>query len=93
RSIHDQSLDTLTVAEAGTKGLIVTYPDELVSTAVLKMLKNDIGRLIVVDPHDQKRLVGYLGRPNIINARLQRHEEEHLREPGWLNNLPLLWRR
>ena len=93
RSINDPSLDTLTVAEAGTKNLIVTYPDELVSTAVLKMLKNDIGRLIVVDPHDQKRMVGYLGRPNIISARLQRHEEEHLREPGWLNNFPLLRRQ
>ncbi len=93
RSIHDPSLDTLMVAEAGTKNLIVTYPDELVSTAVLKMLKNDIGRLIVVDPHDQKRMVGYLGRPNIIKARLQRHEEEHLREPGWLNNFPLLRRQ
>jgi chloride channel protein, CIC family len=48
-----------------------------------KMLRNNIGRLPVVDRKDTKQVLGYLGRPGIMAARLKRLEEEHLREPGW----------
>jgi chloride channel protein, CIC family len=47
------------------------------------MLRYNIGRLPVVDRKDERRVVGYLGRPGIMAARLRRLDEEHLREQGW----------
>jgi chloride channel protein, CIC family len=46
------------------------------------MLRNDIGRLPVVSREDLKHLVGYLGRANLMTARLRQLDEEHLRERG-----------
>jgi chloride channel protein, CIC family len=71
-----------TVLDAGSAGLIVTYPDEVLQQAVVKMLRADIGRLPVVDRRDQRRLVGYLGRAGVMAARVRQHEEEHVREQG-----------
>lgn len=73
-----------TVLDAGSADLIVTYEDELLQDAVTKMLRNDIGRLPVVSRQDPHRLVSYLGRRSVMAARLRRHEEEHVREPGFL---------
>ena len=73
-----------TVLAAGSRELIVTYPDEVLHDAVNKMLRNDIGRLPVVSREDRHRLVGYLGRANLMTARLRQLDEEHLRERGAL---------
>ncbi len=93
RALEDEKLESLSVLEAGSKNLIVTYPDELLYEAVTKMLKNDIGRLVVVDRDQPEKLVGYLGRPAVIRARMRRHEEEHVREGGWLRKRFAPWRR
>ncbi len=82
--IANNAADKMTVLEAGNSNLVVTYPDELMHDAVLKMLNNNIGRLPVVDRSDPRRLVGYLGRPAIMEARLRRLHDESVREPGWL---------
>lgn len=74
----------MTLLQAGSDHLVVTYPEELLSEASAKMLRNGIGRLPVVDRNDPKRIVGYLGRDGIMAARLRRLEEEHVREPGWI---------
>ena len=71
-----------TVLDAGSNNLIVTYPDEVLQEAVVKMLRADIGRLPVVERKDQRRLVGYLGRAGVMAARVRQHEEEHVREQG-----------
>ncbi len=73
-----------TVLEVGNDSPIVTFPDELLNDAMLKMLRSNVGRLPVVDRREPTRLIGYLGRSAILQARLQREEEEHLREPGWI---------
>ncbi|MBI1793283.1 MAG: chloride channel protein [Chloroflexi bacterium] len=78
-----------TVLEAGNDEPIVTYPDELIHDAVSKMLRNDIGRLPVVDRHAPHELVGYLGRAAVMEARLYRLHEEHVLEPGWLKQMSL----
>ncbi len=70
------------VLDAGTRSLIVAFPDELLRDAVARMLGSDIGRLLIVDRHDRRRLVGYLGRAGIMRARVRLHEEETLRERG-----------
>ncbi|HEY8490301.1 MAG TPA: chloride channel protein [Dehalococcoidia bacterium] len=73
-----------TVLEAGSDSLIVGYPDEPLQDAVLRMLRNDIGRLPIVSREEPRRLVGYLGRSGVMAARLQRLRDEHVLEPGWL---------
>ncbi len=72
------------VLEAGSRNLIVAYPDELVSEAAARMLRNDLGRLPVVSRADPKRVIGYIGRSSLLSARLRRLEEEHVRESGWI---------
>ncbi len=58
-------------------------PDELVSEAAAKMLRQDVGRLPVVDRRDERKAVGYLGRAAILAARARRLHDEHVREEGW----------
>ena len=72
-----------TVEDAGSTKLVVTYPDELVSDAVTKMLHQDVGRLPVVERSDERKVVGYLGRAAILAARTRRLRDEHVREQGW----------
>jgi hypothetical protein len=47
------------------------------------MLRYNVGRLPVVERADDRRVIGYLGRPGIMAARLRRIDEEYVREPGW----------
>ena len=84
RALEQNPAGDSPVLEAGTRVLIVAHPDETLHDAMAKMLTNDIGRLPVIsrDSHD---LVGYLGRAEIMAARQRRHDEEHVREPGWFS--------
>jgi chloride channel protein, CIC family len=86
RALEKDPGGTTTVLEAGTTNVVVTYPDELLHDAAEKMLRNNIGRLPVVDRKDPLHVVGYLGRPGIMAARLRRLEEEQVREPGWIRS-------
>ena len=69
-----------TVLNAGSRDLIVTYPDDILYDAATKMLRNNIGRLPVVSRENPRRIVGYLGRRNLMAGRLRQLDEEHLRE-------------
>ncbi|MDP9119908.1 MAG: chloride channel protein [Acidobacteriota bacterium] len=82
RAMEGESGREATVLDAGTRDLVVAYPDELLRDAVARMLARDIGRLPIVDRHDRRRLVGYLGRAGIMRARVRLYEEENLRERG-----------
>jgi CIC family chloride channel protein len=84
RALDKDESGALTVLDAGTRDVVVTYPDEMLHDASAKMLRNNIGRLPVVDRKDPRTVVGYLGRPGIMAARLRRLDEEHVREPGWI---------
>jgi CIC family chloride channel protein len=86
RALEKDSTQSMTVLEAGTRNVVVTYPDESLHNASAKMLRNNVGRLPVVDRSDPYRVVGYLGRQGIMAARLHRLEEEHVREPGWIKS-------
>lgn len=68
------------VLELGTRQPIVTYPDELVYQAASKLLMNQIGRLPVVSRSDPQRLIGYLGRAEVMAARMRQFTEEQSRE-------------
>jgi H+/Cl- antiporter ClcA len=84
RALDADSTGASTVLDAGTRDVVVTYPDEMLHDASAKMLRNNIGRLPVVDRKDPRKVLGYLGRPGIMAARLRRLDEEHVREPGWI---------
>jgi chloride channel protein, CIC family len=84
RALDQDPTGGIKALEASSRNLIVTFPDELIYEASEKMLHNDIGRLPVVDRSDPHKLVGYLGRQGVMSARLRRFDEEHVREPGWV---------
>ena len=83
RAMGRDDSDVRTAREAGTEDPIVTYPDEVLRDSIVKMLRNDIGRLPVVDPDDPTKLVGYVDRSQLMKARMRWYEEEHLREGRW----------
>jgi CIC family chloride channel protein len=84
RALDADPSGALSVLNAGTRNVVVTYPDEMLHDASAKMLRNNIGRLPVVDRKDPRKIVGYLGRPGIMAARMRRLDDEHVREPGWI---------
>jgi H+/Cl- antiporter ClcA len=72
-----------TVLDACSRNVVVTYPDETLHEASEKMLRYNIGRLPVVDRSDERLVLGYLGRPGIMAARMRKLDDEYHREPGW----------
>jgi CIC family chloride channel protein len=79
--------------DAGSSQLIVAHPDELLEEAVARMARNGIGRLLVVDRSDPRRLLGYLGRTGIADAWRELVREEEVREAGWITARIRLLRR
>ncbi|HKC47206.1 MAG TPA: chloride channel protein [Gemmatimonadales bacterium] len=73
------------VLDAGTKHPVVTHPDAMLEQAMELMLQHDIGGLPVVSREDPRRLVGYLGRTDILSAWQQAWREDQVREAGWLS--------
>jgi CBS domain-containing protein len=86
RSLADDPQGSCTVLEAGNRRVVVTYPDEVLHEASAKMLRHNVGRLPVVERNDPRKVVGYIGRPGIMAARLRRLDEEGVREAGWAGN-------
>jgi CBS domain-containing protein len=84
RALDKDSSGGITVEQAGSTKLVVTYPDELVSEAAAKLLQFEIGRLPVVDRNDEHKVQGYFNRAAILAARMRRLRDEHMREQGWL---------
>jgi CBS domain-containing protein len=73
-----------TVLDGGSRDLIVAFPNKLLHNVIVKVLRNDVGRLTVVSRDDVRQHSGYLGRANLITARLRRVDEEQVRESGLL---------
>jgi predicted transcriptional regulator len=70
------------VASLATRDMVVTYPEELLREALKKMLESNHSRLPVVDHAEHWKVVGYLGRAEVLLAQLKRYEED-VREPGY----------
>ena len=83
RAFEKGSEGRMSVLDAGTRNVVLTYPDESVYDAAAKMLRHNIGRLPVVERREPVRVLGYLGRQGVMAARLRRLDEEQVREPGW----------
>jgi len=82
RALRKNPAGTTTVLAAGQSRLIVAFPDERLYDAIARLLKNNIGRLPVVAREDSGRVIGYLGRADILEARMKHHDEEDLRSHG-----------
>lgn len=82
RGLRESNASAVTVAEAGSTDLAVTFADEPLHVALAKMLNRDVGRLPVVEPDNLTRVVGYLGRAAILSARIKLHDEENIRQRG-----------
>jgi CBS domain-containing protein len=68
RALEQDSNSNTTVLSAGSRDVLVIFPDEVLYEAATKMLRNNIGRLPVVSRLDGRRLVGYLGRSHLMKA-------------------------
>lgn len=86
RALEQPTDENLSVLDAGTQKLIVTYPDELLLDAVTKMAQHNIGRLPVVNREDETEIAGYIGRSSVMAARRKKIEEEEIREHGFVGS-------
>ena len=84
RALQADPTGQMTVLDAGSRSLIVTYADERAFDALFRMLQNNVGRLPVVRRENPKQLVGYLNRSSVLNAWTRQFEEVSVREGGWL---------
>jgi CBS domain-containing protein len=84
RALEKDPSGSMSVFEAGSPNPIVTYPNEVLYDAAARMLRSNVGRLPVCSWEDPGRPIGYLGRSQVMAARLRRLEEELVREPGWM---------
>jgi CBS domain-containing protein len=85
RALAQNGKDGQTVIEAATREVIVSYADEVLYEAVRKMVRHNIGRLPVVSRKNPRRIVGYLGRGNLMAGRLRYFEDEYVRERRFLS--------
>ncbi|ACB76350.1 Chloride channel core [Opitutus terrae PB90-1] len=79
---------TMTVDQAGTTEPVTVFPDDTLDHALVRMLQRGIGRLPVVSREDGQTIVGYLGRAEILAARLHAQDDERRREKGPLLSRP-----
>ncbi|WP_290598183.1 MULTISPECIES: chloride channel protein [unclassified Archaeoglobus] len=56
------------VRDIMTRDLIVTYPDETLEDALIKLVEKGVGRLPVVDRQDEGKLLGMITRSDIMKA-------------------------
>jgi len=75
----------MAVGDAGSRSVVVAYPDEPVADALHRILERNIGRMPVVAREDPRRMVGYLVRSSILSAWTRQLEEEGVRESGWID--------
>jgi CBS domain-containing protein len=75
-----------TLLEAGSRALVVCFPDETVFDALSRMLRSNIGRLPVVSREDEHRMIGYVSRTSVMSAWNRHLDEESQRERGWFGD-------
>ncbi|MGE5114561.1 MAG: chloride channel protein [Acidobacteriaceae bacterium] len=83
RALEKDPSGNMTILEAGSSPAVTAFSDESLYDAAARMLRRNIGRLVVVDRLQPTNIVGYVGRSEILAARIKTLEEEHVREEGW----------
>jgi signal-transduction protein with cAMP-binding, CBS, and nucleotidyltransferase domain len=86
RALEQEGGSSMTVMQAGSPNPVVAYPNEVLYDAAARMLRSNVGRLPVCSWEEPGKPVGYLGRSQVMAARMRRLEEEGVREPGWVGS-------
>ncbi len=60
--------EKLSLGQLVTNNLITVTPNCNIRTVMDKMARGDVGRLLVVDPQEPRKLLGIISRSDIINA-------------------------
>jgi CBS domain-containing protein len=74
------------IVDVATLDPPAAFPDETLHDATLRMLKAGAARLPVITRDHPSRIVGYLGRAEILVARQRAHEDEESRDSVPLTN-------
>ncbi len=82
RIMQDPATSNAKVGELARKATVTIQPEATLHDAIALLLKHNIGRMPVVSPDNPRRIVGYLGRADILAARTRLHDEEETREQG-----------
>ena len=75
RALDQDSSGNMTVLQAGSHKLVVTYPDEVLYDAAARMLRANVGRMPVVSREDSRanrRIPGTFGNHGCTSAPLGR---------------------
>ena len=80
RALEQPAAGPRTVLEAGTATPVTCFPDETLRAAVHRMLTHGVGNLPVVSREDPGRVVGTLGRANVMSAHVRLMEDEEIGE-------------
>ena len=67
-NISREEREKISVRDVAKKKLVTAYPDDSVLEAFEKMNAHDIGRILIVDRQNPKRLLGIITRSDIIHA-------------------------
>jgi len=67
-NVSREERDKVSVKEIAKKRLVTAYPDDSVLDAFEKMNAHDIGRILIVDRQNPKRILGIITRSDILHA-------------------------
>jgi len=70
--IPKEKRDEIFVGEVANKNLIVVHPRDSILEAFEKMNLHNVGRILVVNPENPKKLVGIITRTDILKALIKR---------------------
>lgn len=59
---------TTPLGDICSRTVITAYPDETLAEVLARAAESDVGRIPVVDPNDDRRLVGVLRRASLVQA-------------------------
>ncbi len=68
RAIKNDGDETRLLKDIVNNHLICVFPQDTIGKVMEKMAEGDVGRLPVVDPADQQKLMGIISRSDIIEA-------------------------
>ena len=67
-NVPKESRNKVSVGSIAKKKLVTAHPEDSVLDAFEKMDKHEIGRILIVDPQDPKKLLGVITRTDIMHA-------------------------
>jgi CIC family chloride channel protein len=76
RKVPEERQDEIHVGDVAVKDVIVAYPDENMKQVMDRLYQNNIGRLLVVERENPKKLLGIVTRTDAISAYEMAAEKE-----------------